>query len=138
MPNPEGILWAQVAERGNQLRIPLSPRSHHQDTAVKYVPEVIYQSPDYETELLNRKAANIVHQTLTTGSVIFSFPQGTFANHIQAYKAIQADIGAVEGFQHLSGFTSNPNKSDLLIEARFTTMEARDRALQVGLTVGDA
>ena len=75
---------------------------------------------------------------MTAGSVIFSFQQGTFANHIQAYKAIQADIGEVEGFQHLSGFISNPNRSDLLIEARFTTMEARDRALQVGLTVGDA
>ncbi|KAI8331825.1 hypothetical protein BD560DRAFT_441159 [Blakeslea trispora] len=38
----------------------------------------------------------------------------------------------------LHGFTNNPHKSELLIEARFTTAEARDRALQIGLTVDQA
>ncbi|OBZ81688.1 hypothetical protein A0J61_10263 [Choanephora cucurbitarum] len=92
---PKGILRAQVAERGSHLRIPIFPRSRQQDSTVKYVPEVIHQSPDYATELLNRKVANIVHPTLISGSVIFSFPSGAFANHIQAYKAIQRDIELV-------------------------------------------
>ncbi|KAI8338850.1 hypothetical protein BD560DRAFT_359727 [Blakeslea trispora] len=116
MPNSGEILWAQVAERGQQLRISLSPRSRHQDMTVKYVPEIIFQSSDNQAQLLSRKAVNIAYQTLTAGSVLFSFPSDSFNNHTQAYKAIQADFGSVEGFQPLSGFTSNPNKSNMLIE----------------------
>ncbi|OBZ82692.1 hypothetical protein A0J61_09255, partial [Choanephora cucurbitarum] len=137
MSAPGEIPWAKVAERGHQLRVPLSSRSHHQDSTVKYVPEVISQTPDFETELLNRRAASIVHQALTTGLVIFKFPPGTFANHLEAYEAIDKELGPVEGFQYLSGFTPNPSKVDMLIEARFESTESRDHAIQTGLVVGD-
>ena len=137
MSAPGEIPWAKVAERGHQLRVPLSSKSHHQDSTVKYVPEIIFQTPDFETELLNRRAASIVNQTLTTGSVIFKFPPGTFANHLEAYEAIDTELGPVEGFQHLSGFTPNPSKGDMLIEARFESTESCDRSIQTGLVVVD-
>ncbi|KAI8385713.1 hypothetical protein BD560DRAFT_420363 [Blakeslea trispora] len=53
VPDPDEILWAQVATRCQQLRVPLSSRSRHQDSTVKFVPEVTFQSSDYETELIN-------------------------------------------------------------------------------------
>ncbi|OBZ81628.1 hypothetical protein A0J61_10323 [Choanephora cucurbitarum] len=137
MSVPGEMPWAKVVERGHQLRVPLSSRSHHQDSTVKYVPEIIFQTLDFETELLNRRAASIAHQTLTTGSVIFKFPPGTFANHLEVYEAIDTELGPMEGFQHLSGFTPNPSKGDMLIEARFESTESRDRAIQTGLVVGD-
>ncbi|KAI8368999.1 hypothetical protein BD560DRAFT_330552, partial [Blakeslea trispora] len=60
--------------------------------------EVIFQSPIYETELVNRKVISIVHQTLTVGSVLFAFLLERFVNQVQTYKAIISDLNPVKGF----------------------------------------
>ncbi|KAI8367997.1 hypothetical protein EDC96DRAFT_415801, partial [Choanephora cucurbitarum] len=130
------IPWATVAAIGNQMRIPYSPRSRVQETRVKYVPETLFSSPDFESEIINRRAASLVQQALTDGSVLFSFPAGMFATHIDAYRSIRENIGPVTGFQHLSGYTSNPGKGDMLIEARFVSGDDRRKAMEQGITIG--
>ncbi|KAI8063436.1 uncharacterized protein B0P05DRAFT_459722, partial [Gilbertella persicaria] len=129
------IPWTKVAEIGNKLRIPHTPRISSQNNATKYVSEIIFKSRSFESEMLNCKAASIVSQSLTTGSFLFTFPPGTFVNHIAAYKAIQDTFGKVAEFQHLSGYTPNPNKQDMLIEARFESKDSKQKAITTGITV---
>ena len=130
------IPWATVAAIGNQMRIPHSPRSRGSESRVKYIPEVLYTSPEFETEIVNRRAASLVQQALTDGTVLFSFPAGMFTTHIEAYKTIRENIGPVSGFQHLSGYTPNPDKGEMLIEARFVSDDDRHKALEQGVTIG--
>ncbi|OBZ80222.1 hypothetical protein A0J61_11729, partial [Choanephora cucurbitarum] len=130
------IPWATVAAIGNQMRIRYSPRSRVQETRVKYIPETLFTSPDFESEIINRRAASLVQQALTDGSVLFSFQVGMFKTHIAAYKAIRENIGPVTGFQHLSGYPSNPGKGGTLIEARFVSVDDRRRAMEQGITIG--
>ncbi|OBZ81080.1 hypothetical protein A0J61_10871, partial [Choanephora cucurbitarum] len=119
MTTQGNIPWAKVAAIGNQMRIPHSPQSRGSEMRVKYIPKVLYTSPDFETEIVNLWAADLVQQALTDGTVLFSFPAGMFTTHIAAYKTIRENIGPVSGFQHLSGYTPNPDKGEMLIEARF-------------------
>lgn len=72
---------------------------------------------------------------MTTASVVCKFPPVISANHLEAYKAIDKQLGPMKGFQHLSGFTSNPLKRDMLIKAHSKSAKSCNRAIQTGLVV---
>ncbi|CAO3654997.1 unnamed protein product [Mucor fragilis] len=46
----------------------------------------VYEDDDLKGQILASKAMAIVQQTLTSGSVLFSFRKGLFGDRVDAYK----------------------------------------------------
>ncbi|CAO3637057.1 unnamed protein product [Mucor hiemalis] len=70
--------------------------------------------------MVARRANAIVEQALTPGSVLFSFPAGTFASRTEAYDSIEANIGVTDGFRCLNLY-QRKFTGGLLIEAKFVS-----------------
>lgn len=52
----------------------------------------MYEGKDLGSQILAHKAMAIVQQTLTSGSVLFSFQKGIFNDWPDAYRLIQTQI----------------------------------------------
>ncbi|CAO3645532.1 unnamed protein product [Mucor hiemalis] len=84
------------------------------------VGELMFQHEDLRQQELARRANAIVEQALTPGSVLFSFPAGTFASRTEAYNIIEANIGVTDGFRCLNLY-QRKFTGGLLIEAKFVS-----------------
>ena len=91
----------------------------------------MYEHDDFKQQDLARKASSIVEQALTLGSVLFSFPAGLFVNRVEAYKTIQASIGAAHGFRTLNLY-QRKSIGGLLIEVKFVSPSDANKAIVNG------
>ncbi|CDS10926.1 hypothetical protein LRAMOSA11412 [Lichtheimia ramosa] len=95
---------------------------------------ILYEHPDFQDQQLARKAAAIVRQSLTPEAVLFSFPPNTFAHRTDAYKAIENQVGPLDGVRPLSLYDVRA-RGNLLIEAKFQTPEHIQEAIKTGVSV---
>lgn len=113
------VPWTTILSRGLHKKV-ISPsftqKSQAQD--LKMVGELMFQHEDLRQQELARRANAIVEQALTPGSVLFSFPAGTFATRTEAYNTIEANIGVTDGFRCLNLY-QRKFTGGLLIEAKF-------------------
>ena len=126
------VPWTTILSRGLNKKV-ISPTFGHGPVspALKRVAEVMYEHDDFKQQDLARKASSIVEQALTPGSVLFSFPAGMFANRFEAYKTIQASIGATHGFRTLNLY-QRKSIGGLLIEAKFVSPSDATKAIVTG------
>jgi hypothetical protein len=76
----------------------------------------------------------IIQQSLSSGSVLFSFQKTLFSDRVAAYKLIQEQISHDVEFRPLSLYDSRDDGS-LLIEAKFANVDHAMKAMQEGVTV---
>ncbi|KAG2191520.1 hypothetical protein INT47_001453 [Mucor saturninus] len=86
--------------------------------------------------ILARKAAAIVRQALTPGSVLFSFPARLFKVRAEAYTAIEASCGKIAGVRPISMY-GGKSTGDLLVEVKFSSPESTTKAVSTGVMVGE-
>jgi hypothetical protein len=106
------------------------------DDHFKLVPEVLYEHADLKAEVLTRTATSILQQALTPGSVLFTFPNKTFAHRTAAYRLIKEQISPLVQFRPLSLYNQKAN-GDLLLEAKFDKAEDAKLAISQGITHQD-
>ncbi|KAG2192842.1 hypothetical protein INT47_012371 [Mucor saturninus] len=137
MESNDRLSWTTVVARGasNKIVRPLH-RSKVQDLESKLSGAVIYQHVDLEIQILARKAAAIVRQALTPGSVLFSFPARLFKVRAEAYTAIEASCGKIAGVRPISMY-GGKSTGDLLVEVKFSSPESTTKALSTGVMVGE-
>ncbi|KAG1037491.1 hypothetical protein G6F43_012857 [Rhizopus delemar] len=129
----ETILQIDVVARGNRTKFLLPSRQLNLASSDQSKPtiETIFETEDIQHHLMAQKATSIVQQTLTPGSVIFSFPTNLFDKVTDAYKAIEQHIGEVDGFRNLSKYESR-RSTQLIVVARFRKAEDSRKALSEG------
>ncbi|KAI7875966.1 uncharacterized protein EV154DRAFT_577359 [Mucor mucedo] len=137
MESNDRLSWTTVVARGasNKIVRPMY-RSKVQDLESKLSGTVIYQHADLEIQILARKAAAIVRQALTPGSVLFSFPARLFKVRAEAYTAIEASCGKITGVRPLSMY-GGKSTGDLLVEVKFSRPESTTKAVSTGVMVGE-
>ncbi|KAI8887888.1 hypothetical protein K501DRAFT_174426 [Backusella circina FSU 941] len=138
MATPPDILWSKVVEQGGQLKVFLPPKPKKTTTnnlsTVKYIPKTILKRDNYFADILYRKAAAIVHQSLTDGSVLFAFPKKyLFASHTEAYEIVEQQLGATDCFQLIGGYAPRASNK-MLIEMRFSYKVGHIQAISQGVT----
>ena len=101
---------------------------------VPSVGTVQYKDDDLKGQILASKAMAIIQQSLSSGSVLFSFQKTLFSDRVAAYKLIQEQISHDVEFRPLSLYDSRDDGS-LLIEAKFTNVDHAMKAMQEGVTV---
>lgn len=126
------VPWTTILARGLDKKV-ISPSFGQgpQTQDLKLVGELMFQHEDFRQQELARRANAIVEQALTPGSVLFSFPAGTFANRIEAYKTIQANVGAAGGFRTLNLY-QRKSVGGLLIEVKFVSPADASKAVVTG------
>ncbi|KAG2194762.1 hypothetical protein INT47_012064 [Mucor saturninus] len=137
MESNERLSWTTVVARGasNKIVRPIY-RSKVQDLDYKLSGTVIYQHVDLEIQILARKAAAIVRQALTPGSVLFSFPAGLFKVRADAYIAIEANCGKISGVRPISMYGGRAS-GDLMVEVKFSSPVSTTKAVSTGVMVGE-
>ncbi|CEP12681.1 hypothetical protein [Parasitella parasitica] len=75
-----------------------------------------------------------MQQSLTPGSVLFTFRRGLFGDRVDAYRAIQTQISRFVEFRLLSIYDSKDDGS-LFIEAKFEETDDAKQAIQTGLII---
>jgi hypothetical protein len=130
------LSWSDVVARGHKAKVvtPIQRRDVTNDPREFTTSKIIYEIPDISRLLIAQKAQSIVQQTLTPGSVLFSFPTSLFDHYTQAYKCIEDQIGAVHGFRNISKYDHRRNHKELLIEAKFREAVNTDKAINLGIT----
>ncbi|KAK4510019.1 uncharacterized protein ATC70_006188 [Mucor velutinosus] len=78
MATTTDLSWFQVLSRGHSKKVINAQPQRAKDDKFKLVPEGLYEHDDLKAEVLTRKAAVILQQALTPGSVLFAFPNKTF------------------------------------------------------------
>lgn len=87
---------------------------------IPLVGSVLFEDDDFKGQLLASKAMAIIQQSLSSGSVLFSFQKTLFGDRVDAYKLIQERISPKVEFRPLSLYDARDDGS-LLIEAnKFT------------------
>lgn len=100
---PLELAWATVVAKGLKKKAATPHRSFRsRSDQIKQVPEILHEDPDLATQSVVRKAASIVQQAFTPGTVVFSFPEDLFSSRQATYYAIQGQIGALKGVKRLS------------------------------------
>ncbi|KAK4520191.1 uncharacterized protein ATC70_008438 [Mucor velutinosus] len=92
MATTTDLSWIQVLSRGQSKKVINAQPQRAKDDQFQLVPEVLYEHDDLKAEVLTRKAAAILQQALTPGSVLFTFPSKTFAHRTEAYRLIKEQI----------------------------------------------
>lgn len=134
MATSDSMKWSQVAARGAGLKVLTSSPAHDRDATI--TSDILFQDPEYERQQMARKAAAIVRQALTPDSVLFSFPSTVFLERTDAYKAIEEQIGPMEGVRPLSVYDTRAH-GNLLLEVKFVSPIHTTKAIQDGITVED-
>ncbi|KAG1644893.1 hypothetical protein G6F44_002369 [Rhizopus delemar] len=130
------LFWSDVVARGHKAKV-VTPIQRHDvtnDPREFTTSKIIYEIPDISRLLIAQKAQSIVQQTLTPGSVLFSFPTSLFDHYTQAYKCIEDQIGAVHGFRNVSKYDHRRNHKELLVETKFREAVNTDKAINLGIT----
>jgi hypothetical protein len=129
--------WSDVTARGLTHKIVRPARPFKQGNGdVSLIGKIIYEHADLNVQILARKAASIVRQALTPGSVLFSFPPRLFKSRSEAYDLIAKQCGAVSGVRPISMYAGKAS-GDLLVEVKFVVPESTTKAVSVGVSVGD-
>lgn len=137
METNDQLSWTTVAARGLTNKIVRPSIQNKQVTGgVKLMSNVIFQHDDLEIQILARKAAAIVRQALTPGSVLFSFPAQLFKVRTDAYELIEKECGKVSGVRPISMY-GGKSSGDLLVEVKFVVPESTTKAISVGVKVGE-
>jgi hypothetical protein len=137
METNDQLSWTTVAARGLTNKIVRPSIQTKQVTGgVKLMSTVIFQHDDLEIQILARKAAAIVRQALTPGSVLFSFPSQLFKVRTDAYELIEKECGKVSGVRPISMY-GGKSSGDLLVEVKFVVPESTTKAISVGVKVGE-
>ncbi|KAL9539061.1 hypothetical protein MBANPS3_010494, partial [Mucor bainieri] len=129
-PDPS---WVQVLSGGHSKKVTNAQPTRATDDKFRLIPEVIYEHDDLRVEVLTRKAAAILQQALTHGSVLFTFPNKTFDHRTEAYRLIKTQISPLVQFRPLSLYHQK-SSSDLLLEAKFDNSEDAQLAISHGIT----
>ncbi|RCH88139.1 hypothetical protein CU097_003169 [Rhizopus azygosporus] len=91
------LAWATVVAKGLKKKAATPHRSFRsRSDQIKQVPEILHEDPDLATQSVVRKAASIVQQAFTPGTVVFSFLEDLFSSLQVTYHAIQGQIGALK------------------------------------------
>ncbi|CEP17055.1 hypothetical protein [Parasitella parasitica] len=133
----EGTTWAKLAARGADIRHYTTSKRRSVTTASSYplVGSVVYEDEDYIGRILATKAMKIMQQSLTPGSVLFTFRKGLFGDRVDAYPAIQTQISRFIEFRPLSIYDSKDDGS-LFIEAKFEEADDAKKAIQTATFKG--
>jgi hypothetical protein len=135
MSTNNDLTWTEVVARGNKAKVISPLRSgRHQTFEDKLVGEVLFDHPDLSRQILAQKAASIVQQALTPGSVLFAFPLSTFPDRVDAHTAIETQLGKTIGFRPISRYSTRTAANSFLIEAVFEQNESTIKAINEGLT----
>ncbi|KAK4510782.1 uncharacterized protein ATC70_005215 [Mucor velutinosus] len=107
MSSQSELTWAQRASRQKVGRF-LQPNKRRLDnpTDVPLVGTVLYEDDDLKGQILASKAMAIIQQSLSSGSVLFTFQKTLFPDRIAAYKVIQDQISSDVEFRPLSLYNS--------------------------------
>jgi len=135
MSTTTDLTWAQRASRQTNVRfLQQNKRKLESNKNVPLVGTVLYEDDDLKGQILASKAMAIIQQSLSSGSVLFSFQKTLFSDRVAAYKLIQEQISHDVEFRPLSLYDSRDDGS-LLIEAKFTNVDHAMKAMQEGVTV---
>ena len=135
MSTTTDLTWAQRASRQTNVRfLQQNKRKLESNRNVPLVGTVLYEDDDLKGQILASKAMAIIQQSLSSGSVLFSFQKTLFSDRVAAYKLIQEQISTDVEFRPLSLYDSRDDGS-LLIEAKFANVDHAMKAMQEGVTV---
>ena len=135
MSTTTDLTWAQRASRQTNVRfLQQNKRKLESNRNVPLVGTVLYEDDDLKGQILASKAMAIIQQSLSSGSVLFSFQKTLFSDRVAAYKLIQEQISHDVEFRPLSLYDSRDDGS-LLIEAKFANVDHAMKAMQEGVTV---
>lgn len=93
-----------------------------------FIESILYEGKGLGSQILAHKAMAIAQQTLTSGSVLFSFQKGIFSDRPDAYRLIQTQISPKMEFRPLSIYDDKDDGS-LLLEANFDQVEDANKAM---------
>jgi hypothetical protein len=135
MTENSAVSWTTIVARGASKKVLVTPgRRNVDNSAIPLVGEVIFEDDDLKSEILVRKAAALVEQALSSGSVLFSFPGKLFPDRFAAYKAIQEQIDSKVQFRPISAWGKTAG-GDLLVEATFRLKADALKAVGSGIMV---
>jgi hypothetical protein len=135
MTENSAVSWTTIVARGASKKVLVTPgRRNVDNSAIPLVGEVIFEDDDLKSEILVRKAAALVEQALSSGSVLFSFPGKLFPDRFAAYKAIQDQIDSKVQFRPISAWGKTAG-GDLLVEATFRLKADALKAVGSGIMV---
>ncbi|CAO3686812.1 unnamed protein product [Rhizopus stolonifer] len=127
--------WSTVVTNGLKKKvISISHRAISTENDLRPAPHIIFEDPTLSDHILSCKAASIVQQALTPGVVIFLFPSTCFSTGQTAYRAIQEQIGQLDGVKCISMYSTKPTK-ELIIEALFWDSVDARLAINIGVAV---
>ncbi|CEP09607.1 hypothetical protein [Parasitella parasitica] len=101
---------------------------------ISLLPTVLYEQDDLQGQIFADKATDIIQQSLSSDSALFSFPKSLFGVHTDAYRLIQEQISPDVEFRPLSLYDERSDGS-LLVEARFIDEEIAHRPMEEGIQV---
>ncbi|KAG2194348.1 hypothetical protein INT47_011515 [Mucor saturninus] len=135
MTTTNQLSWSTVAARGASKKVlrPL-PVASETDSRYKLQGNVIFQHADLDYQIMMRQAESIVKQALTPGSVLFSFPAVLFKHRSDAYKLIEAQCGAVQGFRPISNYGTR-SAGEIMVEVKFGQATSTTKAITQGVSV---
>ncbi|KAG2193798.1 hypothetical protein INT47_009940 [Mucor saturninus] len=135
MATSNKLSWSTVAARGASKKVlrPL-PVPSETDERYKLQGKVIYQHADLDYQIMMRQAAAIVKQALTPGSVLLSLPAVLFQHRSDAYKLIEEQCGAVQGFRPISNYATR-SAGEIMVEVKFKQPTSTTRAITQGVIV---
>lgn len=116
MPTTTDLSWVQVLSRGQAKKVTNAQPHRANGDKFKLISEVLYEHEDLKAEeVLTRKAAAILQNALTPGSVLFTFPNKTFDHRTEAYHLIKEQVSPLVQFRPLSLYNQKSNR-DLLLD----------------------
>lgn len=135
MANNPMETWATKASRHTPKRC-LQENKRRMDNKpdVHLVGSVLFEDDDLKCQILASKAMAILQQSLSSGSVLFSFQKTLFNDRADAYDLIKEQISSKVEFRTISLYDAKRDGS-LIIEARFTDPENAKKAMVEGVTV---
>ena len=131
--------WSVIASRASKARVPDPIRQNTADGAKTVLtPHTLYEDKDIKYHLMAQKVHTVLQNTLTPGSVLFSFPNSLFVDRVDAYSLVIDQYGPVVGnkFCPVSMY-GNRLKDELLFSAVFRDPEDTAKALSEGITYND-
>ena len=128
--------WSVIASRASKARVPDPIRETAFDgVKTNLTPHTLYEDKDIKYHLMAQKVHTVLQNTLTPGSVLFSFPNSLFVDRVDAYSLVIHQYGPVVGnkFCPVSMY-GNRLKDELLFSAVFRDPEDTAKALSEGIT----